>query len=130
MEINASFEVTAWEVGDFDAESGSQRVTVRKAFRGEVDGTSVAQLLTARENGYVASELFTGSIAGRAGTVMFQHGGIHDGTTGFSFGNIVPLTGTGELEGLRGTVRLDRHDDGSHTILVDLEDQLEDQGVR
>jgi hypothetical protein len=123
VEIKASFEVTAWEEGDFDAESGSQRVTVRKAFRGEVEGTSVAQVLTARENGYVASELFTGSIAGRSGTVRFQHGGIHDGTTGFSFGNIVPLTGTGELEGLRGTAELTRHDDGSHTIRLDLEDQ-------
>jgi hypothetical protein len=111
--IEAEFQVTGWDEGAFDEESRSGTVTVRKTFTGAVEGTSVARLLSAEApggvgRGYVASEFFTGSIEGAKGTLLFQHGGLDDGQAPFTFGNIVPLSGTGELAGLSGTVEF-RH---------------------
>ncbi|MFC6022482.1 DUF3224 domain-containing protein [Plantactinospora solaniradicis] len=120
-EITAEFEVTGWDERAYDepAEGGTlARVTVRKAFRGAVDGTSVAELLTAANRAYVASERFTGSIAGRHGSVVYQHGGVDDAENPRTFGHIVPGTATGDLAGLRGTITF-RHDDtGHHVTLV------------
>src|SRR5262245_58341951 len=108
--ITGELEVTGWDQSTYDepAEgSALGRATVRKTFRGAVEGTSVAELLTAgdeRGRGYVASERFTGTIDGRKGTVVVQHGGLDDGRTPFTYGHIVPGSGTGELAGLAGEV--------------------------
>ncbi|WP_234361940.1 DUF3224 domain-containing protein [Plantactinospora sp. BB1] len=116
-EFTADFEVTGWDEQPYDepAEGGTlARVTVRKSFRGVIEGTSVAELLTAANRGYVASERFTGSIDGRPGTVVFQHAGL-DVEPPRTFGNIVPGTGTGELTGLTGTVSF-RNDESGHSV--------------
>ncbi|MGI5147963.1 DUF3224 domain-containing protein [Plantactinospora sp. CA-294935] len=116
-EFTAEFEVTGWDERPYDepAEGGTlARVTVRKTFRGVIEGTSVTELLTAANRGYVASERFTGSIDGRHGTVVFQHGGL-DAETPRTFGHIVPGTGTGELTGLLGTIAY-RHDESGHSV--------------
>jgi hypothetical protein len=72
--------------------------------------------------GYVASELVTATIDGRAGTFVLQHGGI--GSTGgeilFQFGLVVPGTGTGDLAGLTGTARYE-HTEAFARVTLDLE---------
>jgi hypothetical protein len=121
--VVAEFEVTGWDetVYDEPAEGGRlARATVRKTYRGAVEGTGVAELLTAADRGYVASERFTGSIAGRRGTVVFQHGGIDDGKRPYSFGAIVPGTGTGDLAGLTGRISF-RHDESGARVTLDLD---------
>src|SRR3954452_14874024 len=116
--VTGNFEVIGWDDAlyfESDQADGTKlaRVTVRKTFTGVVQGSSVAELLTAGGasggRGYVASELFEGTIDGRSGSVVFQHGGVGDETGGEAFGNIVPGTGTAELTGLKGTVSF-RHD--------------------
>ena len=49
-----------------------------------------------------------GTLDGRAGTFVLQHGatGAPDGSP-FMFGHVVPGSGTGALAGLRGTVRME-----------------------
>lgn len=119
-EIKAEFQVTAWEEGALDPESQSARATVRKTFNGAIEGTSVAELLMAGAEGgrgYLASELFTGTILGRKGTIIFQHGGLDDGVAPYTFGNIVPNTGTAELAGLQGTITF-RHDESGATVTI------------
>jgi hypothetical protein len=119
-EIIGEFQVTGWEEGSFDEATQTTRVTVRKAFSGDIEGTSVAELLAAGAEGgrgYVASEFFTGSVLGRKGTLMIQHGGLDDGTAPYTFGNIVPNTGTGDLADLQGTVTF-RHDESGATITL------------
>ncbi|WP_117214326.1 DUF3224 domain-containing protein [Allorhizocola rhizosphaerae] len=110
-EFTNPFKITLWDETPYHEQDGGPkltRVTVHKTFTGRVAGTSVAELLTSQSDegsGYVASELFTGSIDGREGTLVFQHGGIvdeHDSPT--SFGAIVPGSGTGELSGVTGKV--------------------------
>ena len=119
-EITGEFQVTAWEVGASYEEAQATRATVRKTFSGDIEGTSVAELLTAGAEGgrgYVASELFTGSVLGRKGTLIFQHGGLDDGVAPYTFGNIVPNSGTGELVDMRGTVTF-RHDETGATATI------------
>ncbi|GAA3749264.1 DUF3224 domain-containing protein [Plantactinospora mayteni] len=121
-EFTAEFEVTGWDEQPYDepAEGGTlARVTVRKSFRGAIEGTSVAELLTAANRGYVASERFTGSIDGQHGTVVFQHGGL-DAEPPRTFGHVVPGTGTGGLTGLLGTISY-RHDESGHSVRLVLD---------
>ncbi|HZM77173.1 MAG TPA: DUF3224 domain-containing protein [Candidatus Limnocylindrales bacterium] len=78
-EIMGEFQVTGWEEGDYDEATRATRVTVRKSFSGDIEGSSVAELLGAGAEGgrgYVASEFFTGSVLGRKGTLIIQHGGL------------------------------------------------------
>jgi hypothetical protein len=125
--VTGNFEVTGWDDTLYfgaDDPDGTQlaRVTVRKTFTGAVSGSSVTELLTAgggTGRGYVASELFEGSIEGRKGTIVFQHGGVGDASGGEAFGNIVPGTGTEELAGLRGTV-VYRHDEAGAVVTLGL----------
>ena len=122
--LTASFEITGWEPSTYEERDGRilGRVTVRKTFNGDLHGASTAELLTAEApggRGYVASERFSGSIAGRTGTVVFQHGGLDDGVSPTAFGAIVPGSGTGELEALAGTITY-RHDDAGARVVLDL----------
>jgi uncharacterized protein DUF3224 len=125
--VTGEFEVVEWDdTLYFESENpeGTKlaRVTVRKTFTGAVAGTSVTELLTAGAGtgrGYVASELFEGSINGRKGTVVFQHGGVGDKSGGEAFGSIVPGTGSDELAGLRGKVTY-RHDESGAVITLTL----------
>lgn len=50
----------------------------------------------------MASERVEGTLDGRQGTFVIQHGGLAEGTDQSSFGNIVPDSGTGELTGISG----------------------------
>lgn len=107
--IEASFEIVDWSEDVYD-EPGTgpklTRVTVSKEYRGMFDGTGVAHVLTvqgAEGGGYVASERVVGSLDGRAGTFVIQHGGLADGADLSTFGTVIPGSGTGELEGICGT---------------------------
>jgi hypothetical protein len=117
--IIAEFEVTAWDQAPYGAtaDGGPElgRATVAKTFRGPLSGTSVAELLLCGNGeagrGYVASEHVTGTLEGRTGTFVLQHGGIQGpGDEGRTFGHVVPGSGTGELAGLRGDA-VYRHDE-------------------
>jgi hypothetical protein len=106
------FSITAWDAEPpYDAPADGPplaRIAVRKAFRGPLAATGDAQLLVCGEAGYLANERVTGTLDGRTGTFVLQHGatGAPDGSP-YLFGNVVPGSGTGELAGLRGTVRME-----------------------
>ncbi|MGI5326159.1 DUF3224 domain-containing protein [Actinomadura nitritigenes] len=81
------------------------RVTIRKRYQCVIDGTGVAEVLTAQGDaggGYVASERIEGTIDGRKGTFVIQHFGLADGDEQTSHGSIVPGSGTGDLAGISG----------------------------
>jgi hypothetical protein len=106
VKLDATFEITGWEQDDYDAPADGPpltRATVRKRFSGGLEGESVAELLTCGELAYAANERVTGTLDGRAGTFVLQHGAWEGGQWGF----VVPGSGTGELAGLRGDARLD-----------------------
>ena len=102
-------------------------MTFAKTFAGDIDGRAETLFTSAysHETGtgtYLAMESFTGTIAGRAGTVNIAHTAT---TTGADRTHhlmvIVPTSGTGELAGITGTGSLDIDPDGTHHFELDYE---------
>jgi Protein of unknown function (DUF3224) len=122
--ITTSFEITGWDETTYDAPAEGPkltRATVRKRFSGPLQGTSVGELLSAqgeRGSGYLASERVEGMLDGRSGTFVIQHGGILDETDQRAFGHIVPGSGTGALERLRGDAVFAHDDEGARLTLT------------
>lgn len=103
------------------------RFTLTKTWGGEAEGTSHGTMLTAGDPesgsaGYVASELFEGSLDGRTGTLALQQlGTMAAGEPALQY-VIVPGSGTGELAGTTGTLEIGGiHDDGRHEVRFDLD---------
>jgi Protein of unknown function (DUF3224) len=120
----AQFEITSFDDTIYDDPADGptlSRATIGKRFSGGLEGTSVTEMLAAGSDdgrGYVASERVTGTLDGRAGTFVLQHGGIDDGGELTPFGSIVPGSGTGELRGLRGEVRYVHDESGARITLT------------
>ncbi|MDX1578412.1 MAG: DUF3224 domain-containing protein [Gemmatimonadota bacterium] len=128
----SSFDVTAWNqtpYGESDDGPALSRATVRKRFEGDLTGESTAELLMCQADpddlsagaGYVASELVTGRLAGREGTFVLQHWGLSEGGSERTGGRVVPGSGTGDLEGLRGEVEIEVDAEGGHTLTLEYE---------
>ncbi|MDL4777192.1 DUF3224 domain-containing protein [Actinomadura xylanilytica] len=106
--IEAHFEIIDFEETVYEEPAEGPkltRVTIRKHYRGAIDGTSVAGVLTAQGaagGGYVASERIEGTLDGRQGTFVIQHNGRADGNDQSSDGSIIPGSGTGGLAGISG----------------------------
>ena len=88
------------------------RMSIDKQFHGDLEGTSTGQMLTAgtaiqNSAGYVAIERVTGSLHGRTGTFALQHNATMTRGTGALNIVVVPDSGTGELTGLSGTLRIE-----------------------
>lgn len=124
MTIRSTIEAT-FTVGDFTPvalpeQTPAIRVampagvsTMVKTYTGAVSGRSLtlftAAFDQARGSGtYVAMELFEGSLEGRSGTFAFLHSASTKGPGDRSdeVGRIVPESGTGQLAGIKGAVRL------------------------
>jgi hypothetical protein len=88
------------------------RLSIEKQFRGDLEGTSSGEMLTAmtaikESAGYVAIERVTGRLQGRSGTFILQHTGTMErGKPSLSV-TVVPDSGTGDLAGLTGTMTID-----------------------
>jgi hypothetical protein len=125
--ITADFEITAWDEAPYDRpEDGPplSRGTVKKIFRGELEGESDAELLLCQAEdgsaGYVAMERVTGRIGDLSGSFVIQHGGLHSGEGDQTFGYVVPGSGTDGLQGLRGTAAF-RHVGDAATLTLTYE---------
>ena len=92
-----------------DASSAQIRPLRSRTFSGDLTGESRAEILITKSEGgggYTGQDLITGTLNGKAGSFVIQHGGIlgPDGVT--NSGTIVPGTGAGELEGITGQATL------------------------
>lgn len=127
----AHFKITGWDETPYaEPEDGPRlaKVVVKKTLSGDFEGESTAELLMCQADpkdylagaGYVASEVLTGSLAGREGGFVIQHGGLSGGADEpYTFGNIVPGSGTGALAGIIGKVGIGQDDEGNHTLTLD-----------
>ena len=121
--ITAPFEITGWNGAPYDdPDEGPKlsRATIEKRFSGPLVGTSVTELLSAQGEGgagYVACERVEGTLEGRRGTFVLQHGGVGDESEQRAFGHVVPGSGTGELRGLRGDAVYAHDEDGARLTL-------------
>lgn len=103
---------------------GTGRLTFTKTWSGDMVGTSAGEMLSGGDPstgnaGYVAVEVFTGSIDGREGTVVLtQHGTMTDGEALLDY-RVAPGSGTGDLAGLTGTVVLEVDAEGTHHVRIE-----------
>jgi hypothetical protein len=113
----STFEITGWEAAAPDGAAGTTlgRASVSKVFRGDLEGESVACVLTCHAGetplGYLAQERIAGRLGGRSGTFVVQHGVPIGGEPPRALGTVVAGTGTGELVGLHGRLEYE-HDAG------------------
>jgi hypothetical protein len=130
MKFISTFEIKAWDVaaeGGVDELADIGRATIRKAFSGELEGTSVGYglLLQTPEQtgGYVVIERVSGKADGREGTFVLQHYGVRDAEGGGPWhGDVVPGSGTEGFAGVTGTFAI-QHDEGGAKFTFDLEFQ-------
>jgi hypothetical protein len=108
------FDVKLMPQPSDDKSEGSPmgRMTIDKVFRGDLEGTSKGEMLTAmspavKDSGvYVAVERVTGTLSGRKGTFALHHTGIMDRGQQNLTVTVVPDSGTGDLAGIRGTMKI------------------------
>ena len=100
------------------------RLLIEKSFAGSLTAKSVGQMLSARSPvegsaGYVAIEKVEGTLDGRSGSFVLQHSGhASRGETSLRV-NVIADSGTDELTGLRGEMRIEVAPDGSHFYVFD-----------
>src|SRR5579864_2138282 len=96
------------------------RLTIDKRFHGDLEGISKGEMLAMQSDvkgsaGYVALERVTGKLKGRSGSFVLQHSASMTRGSAESTIVVVPDSGTGELAGLSGTMRIQVAADGSHS---------------
>ncbi len=100
--------------------SGHGRMSIDKRFEGDLEATSQGEMLsfmsaTKGSAGYVAMERVTGSLGGRRGSFVFQHSGTMNRGAPELRVTVVPDSGTGELTGLSGSMKIIITPDGKHS---------------
>jgi hypothetical protein len=120
-----TFEVKLNPLAAYDATEGSPlgRMSIDKQFQGDLEATSKGEMLTGMTSvknsaGYVAIERVTGMLHGRNGTFIFQHNGTMTRGIPTLVITVVPDSGTGQLEGLAGTMAINI-EDGKHSYELD-----------
>ena len=106
-----------------DAGTGLGRMAIEKQFRGDIEGRSQGEMLTAMtavsgSAAYVAVERVSGTLHGRSGTFALQHtGSMNRGRPSLTI-TVVPDSGTDELSGLSGRMTIDMSS-GNHDYVFD-----------
>jgi hypothetical protein len=125
MRANGTFEVklSPLEAYNQAPEAKIGRMSVDKTFAGDLVGTSQGEMLTGGSPaegsaGYVAIERVNGALQGRSGSFLLQHSGTITSASQELTITVVPGSGTGELEGIAGTLSIEI-EDGKH--IYDLE---------
>jgi hypothetical protein len=95
------------------------RFLLDKHYLGDLEAASAGQMLSGGtiekgSAGYVAIEKVTGMLHGRSGTFILQHNGVMNRGVPQLTIAIVPDSGTGELQGLAGTMTI-QIADGKHS---------------
>ena len=119
FEVKLAPQTTAHE----HAGASLGRLSIDKEFRGDLVGTSKGEMLTAMTSvkesaGYVAIERVTGTLQGRKGSFVLQHSGTMTRGAPALVITVVPDSGTEELTGLAGTMKIIVAD-GKHSYEFD-----------
>ena len=120
MHASGTFDVKLTPQAAEDGDAGLGRMTIDKQFHGDLEGTSKGFMLSSAatvvkgSGGYVAMEKVTGTLKGRTGSFVLQHSGTMTRGTPLLSVTVVPDTGTGQLEGITGTVTI-KIDQGKHS---------------
>lgn len=113
---SGSFEVQL--AAQRDAEAGVGRMLIDKRFQGDLDATSVGQMLAVHGTvegsaAYVAMECVSGRLHGRSGGFALQHRGVMQRGARSLTVTVVPDSGSGSLQGISGSMDI-TITDGKH----------------
>ena len=118
MQATGHFDITlSPQAADNDPVRTAQidRFSIDKKYHGDLRGTSTGQMQAIKNAGntgaYVALEKVVVTLAGRSGTFLLMHYGyMSNGEIGRWLVEVVPDSGTEELTGLSGVVRIIQRD--------------------
>jgi uncharacterized protein DUF3224 len=106
---NARFAIKTWDETPYSEGAGLPKLTrahVQKTFTGDLEGEGhVEYLMIYRADGsatFVGLERVVGRLGGRTGSFVLQRTGVFEGGQAKETYSVVPGSGTGELQGLRG----------------------------
>ncbi|MDX1642560.1 MAG: DUF3224 domain-containing protein, partial [Balneolaceae bacterium] len=108
-QIECTFKIEKWDETQFSkSKDGPQlnRASVAQSYSGDLEATSTIEYLMAtfREDfsTFVGMEEVIGELEGKSGSFLLQHNGTYEDGTAKSTFQIIPHSGTGELEGISG----------------------------
>jgi hypothetical protein len=128
MKISGTFEIETKPIkGYAEGKDGvsMNRMSIDKIFHGKLNASSKGEMLAAMSPvkgsaGYVAIEQVSGELAGKKGSFVLQHFGTMDKGKERLILEVVPDSGTGELEGLSGSMEINR-EKGDHFYVFEFE---------
>lgn len=125
----SGFTFDSWDEEVVLDEPGAKvvRTTFVKAISGDFAGSGRGDMVMAHgvqgAAAYSGVERLTGSIGRRAGSFILRHNAFTDSQGGGDIAVVVmDGSGTGGFEGVCGRAEIERHDDGSHTLTLHLDD--------
>lgn len=109
MIAKGTFEVKL--TPESDGEHSAGRMLLDKSYDGDLVGEAVGQMLSYRAEtpgsaGYVAIEHVTATLDGKSGSFVLQHNATMIGGEGEANVIVLPDSGTGELTGLSGKLKI------------------------
>ena len=125
----ATFQIKRWDEKPYAQIEGGGKLTqasVKQAFSGDIEGEgSVEWLMCYRPDetaDFVGLQRIVGRIGDRSGSfVLLQTEGTFDGKEAKGQLSVVPGSGTGDLEGLRGTGEFSAPRGGEPSISLEYE---------
>jgi hypothetical protein len=106
---SARFAIKSWDEKPYSEGQNQPRLTrasVVKTFTGDIEGEGqVEYVMMYRSDGsatFVGLERIAGRIGGKTGTFVLQRIGVFENGQAKESYSVIPGSGTGELQGLRG----------------------------
>jgi hypothetical protein len=106
---NARFAIKSWDEKPYSEHEGQPRLTrasVTKSYTGDIEGEGqIEYLMMYRGDGsasFVGLERIVGRIVGKSGTFVLERKGVFESGQAKESYVVIPGSGTGELQGLRG----------------------------
>lgn len=105
----ATATVASWDEDAYDEAEGLPKLSkasIKYTYEGDITGEGASELAMAyvgEEAEYVGLERVTGAVGGRKGTFVTSATGAFKGGVAAHTWKVVEGSGTGELEGLRGS---------------------------
>jgi Protein of unknown function (DUF3224) len=123
----ATFKIEGWDEKPFaEMEEGRKlaQASVRQTLSGEIEGEAEVEWLMCyrpdQTADFVGLERIVGRIGDRSGSFVALHSaGSFDGTVARGELSVVPGSGTGELQGLRGKGRFTAPHGGEPSLTLD-----------
>lgn len=112
-QVKGTYEIEGWDEKTWEGKNWNEQANpklthakVTQRYHGGIEGEAVVQFLMAYPNdafaSFVGLQHVTGRVGDRAGSFMIQAVGTFENGAAKSTWSVVPGSGSGDLEGLRG----------------------------